>query len=1798
MAQQWTRPESSVKGARISSHLGLGQNRVNKMPLGKFKAVLQQHFPSSFDARLPNHWDIRIRTPKPPFPHLRVFDNPLTIQEELRIEEAPFTDTRFFTFDGRIEPNTPPENPTDKIAFMNIIEDGIPVEVLEETEKILRWKFDGKKLKGTLVVNRQLKQAFFEPGTTREAVVIHGRRMDPARFLEAWQFTDRYDALGILRPEPEDICQGHCEGVGWFPIKWESADAELRLLWVAAEIRRPQDDGWHFVRCPECEGTGLNQEARKKRKKKGRKYEAEVSEQAMVWRVTYRSAVMFFKRKADAEEYAAKFPSARIERVAAPSDVVVRGSEMEEASIGLSGAQPHPHPADEGHAHPGLPFAGAHDHATSFGYHRHRPEDPLDGAHLNMGAGQHDHLLAKGLASYVSWSVEVHLKHPWVPGFVRAWILHVRPGPEEKEFRIAGPSDWHEHTLWHMHSTGRSDPGAHASMFLDPEHRIIIKEYEMEDGTRRPATQGDFDAEEVWFRDNTPPELRQRLMEAGLESQDVPEAVQQPERAAEQATPGFEPAKASDRALQKEWERLLSDQKAMGGTPEDALKGRAAAILKEIVKRGRANVRPRSPAEERLTAAGLKRFISEGVVLPRQSARDLATGKATLALYPRENKCFLTFMLLIDGKKVLGFIRHKAPKKVALVDVGKLRSRTGVGPGTAALRFEGLKTVVAYQVREFIPLPSPIVVENPAAADRIMPRVKLVEAERPHTQSLSNKELVELHAELHIAFGVAKDGTATPYGSDQDVIGAHADVLAELGKRGLEHRPIDDLDHLSIVRPEIKLADVSGRLTGTIYLKRPLMAIVGGTAVSGKGKDLDIWINWDPADESFLRVLMFRVKSMLPPDVDVHFITDAQGPFTTFMPLADLKVDFVPEESRELIAMSLEEAITDEAKREAEATVKEDRIEPFRFYFPPKPQAGVRGAERRRPETLVDRIKPDEFPVFVQPKFDGVNLQLHADGDRIELRKEGGQKVLLDLIPSVVKELLARKKARTMVTAVEAEIIINGKRLGRSEVAGYLNSKTLAPKKDKGFRLTAHDLLFLNGRDLHKLPAEGMIPLLEGLPESRRFRVSETILAKTPKAALAAIARVRKKSEGAVVKSAKGPFWIKGDTSPWWWKFRNEGDLLAQVLERIPIAGTKAAWKYRVVIRGEEGDLVPLGTTFTTALKAEEGDIIRVSFGNINEWTDPKTGMLWFAAVFPRVVEITDEDKPETVEQARAQRKSTSGQVGERPFPKDFTDLLEAVQENEETLEEDIKEGKLVEQAPACMPRAAALRARKPNPETFPKGKWRLSHHHRGASVHKDLRMKVNGFLRGWTIADAPAGAVKEGPESLKQLYDIRDRVKWKFRPDMDPATAVVAVPKARQSLIWLNVVNVIIEPGQVGATKNERGAFTLCDEGMFFEGMDKPLFKEFFFDGNVFKGRVTFRLISTRAFAKRAKDPEETPKRALQWQLKTNLKDQVPTILGTRERRKPKDQQFVPAEGQMLIPPKPVPNVTVNARMIKEEFQWWAKGLRKATRLKRLDLAFNDLIEQGILTARKLEINESALLTPEFRMAARETQRRAMEMMENLAFTRAPRTSEFGGNGIEYVPPEPIDAETAEALFKSSPLMLQEQERNFALIKFFFKGPTVIRGLPFSFWALLFKRDGKMHMIRFEDNVSPLQRDAADKGIAATRKDLTKREAPPGSDDTADWLTFPEDKEIPPAHPLNPNKRIPMFAERVDRGKLQIFTDRDIILTLQAKGADLKGNFVVRRGDPKQDVWTFERGVEPGEKRDTTTKSEQSTFS
>lgn len=90
-----------------------------------------------------------------------------------------------------------------------------------------------------------------------------------------FNFTDRYKILGIPYPDKNTMCNGKCEGIGFYPHKscynymfidqpneeeiieqsrWdkEHKKAILKsfgLHWFLC-------DGWHFIKCPICNGTG------------------------------------------------------------------------------------------------------------------------------------------------------------------------------------------------------------------------------------------------------------------------------------------------------------------------------------------------------------------------------------------------------------------------------------------------------------------------------------------------------------------------------------------------------------------------------------------------------------------------------------------------------------------------------------------------------------------------------------------------------------------------------------------------------------------------------------------------------------------------------------------------------------------------------------------------------------------------------------------------------------------------------------------------------------------------------------------------------------------------------------------------------------------------------------------------------------------------------------------------------------------------------------------------------------------------------------------------------------------------------------------------------------------------------------------------------------------------------------------------------------------------------------------------------------------------------------------------------
>lgn len=66
-------------------------------------------------------------------------------------------------------------------------------------------------------------------------------------------FTDRY---GGNYPDTNTMCKGDCEGFGWVPVQKNDEDKLYAQKWLDAENIKPASDGWHFVICNDCNGTG------------------------------------------------------------------------------------------------------------------------------------------------------------------------------------------------------------------------------------------------------------------------------------------------------------------------------------------------------------------------------------------------------------------------------------------------------------------------------------------------------------------------------------------------------------------------------------------------------------------------------------------------------------------------------------------------------------------------------------------------------------------------------------------------------------------------------------------------------------------------------------------------------------------------------------------------------------------------------------------------------------------------------------------------------------------------------------------------------------------------------------------------------------------------------------------------------------------------------------------------------------------------------------------------------------------------------------------------------------------------------------------------------------------------------------------------------------------------------------------------------------------------------------------------------------------------------------------------------
>jgi len=394
----------------------------------------------------------------------------------------------------------------------------------------------------------------------------------------------------------------------------------------------------------------------------------------------------------------------------------------------------------------------------------------------------------------------------------------------------------------------------------------------------------------------------------------------------------------------------------------------------------------------------LERLVKSGLPLVSPHAEMIWKREKTLIV--KNKKLDLSqFKILCDyDRGAFGFIRCKEPKEINLKEFKALESKHRIDELEREKLWPESQSLIAYEIRDFFPFTQPRKIKKQETQTSIREVIFKKEKFDPRIaaeelKELSNKALVSLHAQVH-KFWEERGARA----SDELAINAHLLIVQEMRRRGMEHRIQNELDEITIenmgirVRePYVYIDDLAQIYGPGFYLKDLFLAAVGSVAVSGRGEDLDVWINFptgENAIERFLGDLEFRLRSFLNENLnnrirfrrdaegefskflesqekkpralgdDVHMVPDPEGKFTSYVPLARLKVEFLKPEERELIIM------------------KDQQIKPGVAFTPLKARTGYGSYEFFDKEKLwkmwVSKylLTDPKIPIAIEEKFD------------------------------------------------------------------------------------------------------------------------------------------------------------------------------------------------------------------------------------------------------------------------------------------------------------------------------------------------------------------------------------------------------------------------------------------------------------------------------------------------------------------------------------------------------------------------------------------------------------------------------------------------------------------------------------------------------------------------------------------------------------------------------------------------------------------------------------------------------------
>lgn len=427
-----------------------------------------------------------------------------------------------------------------------------------------------------------------------------------------------------------------------------------------------------------------------------------------------------------------------------------------------------------------------------------------------------------------------------------------------------------------------------------------------------------------------------------------------------------------------------------------------------------------------------------------------------------------------------------------------------------------------------------------------------------------------------------------------------------------------------------------------------------------------------------------------------------------------------------------------------ETSGKEKNILPLNFVPPTKPEKKEKSSNEF---FYLDDLKLLSGEFIVEPKYDGVRLQLHKKEEKFEIFTDDG-KSIKDKFPDLSKHFL--KSPHTSFILDGEMVKYRGKtRLSYKDVSESILNKDFL--FDTHFKYKVFDILYLNGKDLTSNPLNKRKEILQKSFEESQF-LNIVKFEKVSDDKIKDVIERLSTSEGAMIKSSTSEYFDSKD----WFKWKKNFQLDCLVTKVIENKG--GTFNYLCALGPREVPFL-LGTTYSTNIRADAGEILRVQ---IDYLTKTKDGFTWHA---PKVLDKRmDKKEP------------------------DFVLVLERMIKKEDR----------------------DLRFEKEREKRFV-----LQEHFWGESRHHDLRFEKVNRLIGLTLFRLNLADLKKGRRFLCEWKDEHS-LKWlDFEGEIPPGEDSEGNP-SKNKVSYMK----ILDKGEYEILEEEKNFFSFKISGKILNGV------------------------------------------------------------------------------------------------------------------------------------------------------------------------------------------------------------------------------------------------------------------------------------------------------------------------------------------------------------------------------------------